>query len=146
MKRHRGQPLPLEKKLQIVGALLQQRKEREALMASRAAARSDARRHIRPSSRVAVRSLSLQYKFNYCFRRQQQEEQNSGSQSKRTTTNKRNNERQSKLCSTFCRDISRDGYSMWENHNRRSETWCVYLERYLLVIVSIFRSLINSFH
>jgi hypothetical protein len=98
MKRHRGQPLPLEKKLQIVGELLQQRKEREALMASRAAARSDARRHNRPPSRCSVAQSTVQ--FNYCFHRQQQEEQNSGSQSKRTTTNKRNNER-AKLCSTF---------------------------------------------
>jgi hypothetical protein len=43
MKRHRGEPLPLEKKLQIVSELLQQRNEREALMASRAERRTKRR-------------------------------------------------------------------------------------------------------
>jgi hypothetical protein len=59
MKRHRGQPLPLEKKLQIVGELLQQRKEREALTASRAAARSDARRHITDRHRASLFGRSV---------------------------------------------------------------------------------------
>jgi hypothetical protein len=95
----------------------QQRNEREALMASRAAARSDARRHNRPPSRcsVAQSTVLIQLLFPSSTTRRTKQ----CSQSKRTTTNKRNNERQSKLCSTFCCDISRDGYSMWENQQTK---------------------------
>jgi hypothetical protein len=108
MKRHRGQPLPLEKKLQIVGELLQQRKEREALMASR----NDARLHNRPPSRVRCSVAQSTVLIQLLFR------SSTARRTKQLLTIKKNDDKQKyqrttvKTFSTLCCDISRDGYSM----------------------------------
>jgi hypothetical protein len=112
MKRHRGQPLPMEKKLQIVGELLQQRKEREALMASRAAARSDARRIRSPSTSLfgrtvdskQINKLLTQLLFPSSQQQQQEEEKERKQQHSTSTLSQRLGATRKRLVRLCCHD------------------------------------------
>jgi hypothetical protein len=112
MKRHRGQPLPLEKKLQIVGDLLQQRKEREALMASRAATHDDTSDRHRAS--LFGRSVDSNNSIIVSI---------VNSKKNKTVAHNQKERRQTKGTTNDSQDFaphSVDGYSMWGNQQKRN--------------------------